>query len=87
MRRQRDYWRSFLDSLDSNGGHIFILFVLIVVSVRMLKYDWSMVDAKSVLSATLGALLMKFRPSGSNREQALTTTTVAKVTEIPASQD
>jgi hypothetical protein len=84
MRRRRDYWRSFLDSLNSDGGHVFILVVLITMAVWMLKHDWSAVDGKSMLAAAMGALLMKFKVSGSNKDQTQDVTTVTAQTTTPA---
>jgi len=35
------WWRMFLDSLDSNGGHIFILLFLIVGGFSILRFEWA----------------------------------------------
>ncbi len=79
------WWRTFLDSLDSNGGHFFILLFLIVGGFSILRFDWAGMKAGEIIGAAVGALLMKMSKSGSNREQNGTTTTVARMenTTVP----
>lgn len=78
-------WRSFLDSLDTNGGHIFLLFVLICVGFIVFVYDAT--AGGTIVTGSFGALLMMLKSSGTNREQlgaTSTTMTVAQTTPAPS---
>jgi len=70
------WWRTFLDSLDSNGGHILILLVLMLGSFAVLRFEWANMKAGEIITGAFGALLMMLKSAGSNREQTGTTTTV-----------
>lgn len=76
------WWRTFLDSLDSNGGHVFILLLLIVGGFSILRFNWAAMKAGEIIGAAVGALLMMLKPPGSNREQSGATTTIAKVEQV-----
>lgn len=86
MRRQYsvlDLWRGFLDSLATDGGYIFVLFLLIMVGIRV----YSTLDATAggqIITLSFGALIALLKPKGSNREQlGSTTTTAATTTTTP----
>jgi hypothetical protein len=48
-------WKAFLDSLDTPGGHVFILLMLVVVSVGALAAE---VPAAEPVAVAAGAALM-----------------------------
>jgi len=73
------WWRTLLDSLDSNGGHIFILLAMIVGGFCVLRFEWANAKAAELISMAGGALLMMLKSAGSNREQSGGSTTVAQV--------
>jgi hypothetical protein len=60
-------WRGFLDSLDSDGGHMLVLVALMGFGIVMYR-DIPMAG-ESVLMGSFAALLMKLKDAGSNREQ------------------
>lgn len=79
-------WRSFLDSLDSGGGHIFTLFVLICLGGAMFFFDNT--AGGQIITGAFGALLMMLKSVGSNRDQLGTTATTATVvTASPVAPD
>ena len=79
-------WKTFLDSLDSGGGHILILLLLMVGSFAVLRFDWATMKAGEIITGAFGALLMMLKSVGSNREQqGATTTAVISKTETGAS--
>lgn len=61
-------WRSFLDSLDTDGGHIFAMFALLAVGLVF----YAKVDATSggtIVIGTFSALLVLLKTKGTNSEQ------------------
>jgi hypothetical protein len=61
-------WRSFLDSLDTDGGHIFAMFALLVVGLVF----YTAVDSTSggtIVIGTFSALLVLLKTKGTNSEQ------------------
>lgn len=74
-----DFWRGFLDSLDSGGGQAFLLMCLIVLGVIVYKYIDPTAGGQ-VMTLSFGAYLAKIRDKGSNRDQMGSTTTVAATT-------
>jgi hypothetical protein len=76
------WWRTFLDSLDSDGGQIFVMVMLVAGCFWMLFYEPANMKAGELLSLAAGALIMKFKSAGSNREQSGSTTTVARVENV-----
>ena len=68
-------WRSFLDSLATTGGHIFVLIYLVMFGTGILLLsEWrgSMKGAEvgaGMEGLALGALLMMYKSSGTNAEQ------------------
>jgi len=68
-------WRTFLDSLATTGGHIFILAYLIMYGSVFAffgeMYGWMAIAklGESMVSYALGALTMMYKPSGTNAEQ------------------
>lgn len=68
-------WRGFLDSLATTGGHIFGLYFLIVFGVCILIFSemrGSMKGAEmgaGMEGIAIGALMMMYKPSGTNAEQ------------------
>jgi hypothetical protein len=78
-------WRSFLDSLDTGGGHIFVLIFLIAGGSALFFFDAT--AGGQIITGAFGALLMMLKIVGTNREQlngppAMTAT----VTTAPAPQ-
>lgn len=62
------FWQDFLDSLDTNGGHIFVLTFLACVGA-MLSIKWDVMEGKALMEATGGALLLKLRDASSSAER------------------
>ena len=68
-------WRSFLDSLATTGGHIFGLYFLIIFGVCILIISESRGSMKGaemgagMEGIAIGALMMMYKPSGTNAEQ------------------
>ena len=58
-------WHAFLDSLDSDGGHILVLVVLMTMGAAM----HALGSSDSVLAGAFGALLLALKNTGSNRER------------------
>lgn len=61
-------WRSFLDSLDTDGGHIFAMFALLLVGLVF----YAKIDATSggtIVIGTFSALLVLLKTKGTNSEQ------------------
>ena len=59
------HWHDFLDSLGTDGGRIFCLFVLLVIGVVIHKIS----GAESVLTGAFGALLLALKTTGTNKQQ------------------
>lgn len=82
-------WRCFLDSLDTGGGHIFTLFVLICLGGAM--FFWDNTAGGQIITGAFGALLMMLRSVGTNREQlagtASATTVVTTQPPTPPASD
>jgi hypothetical protein len=79
-RRGMGWWRLWLDSLDSNGGHLFLLATIIIVGMVLLKFQWSAQKA--------GAMLAMLKTVSSNREQQGTSSTLtAEVKTLGAVED
>ncbi len=68
-------WRSFLDSLSTTGGHIFILAFFVMFGTGILFVGESRGSMKGtevgagMEGLALGALLMMYKSSGTNAEQ------------------
>jgi hypothetical protein len=68
-------WRGFLDSLATTGGHIFILVFLILTGAGISAYGemhgWMEITkiGISMGGPAFGALMMMYKPSGTNAEQ------------------
>jgi len=60
-------WRNFLDSLDTNGGHIFVLMMLIAFGIVVFHYDAT--AGGQIVTGALGALYMMLKATGTNSEQ------------------
>lgn len=74
-------WRSFLDSLDTGGGHIFIVFCLVPIGAALFYFDAT--AGGQIMTGALSALYIMIKSQGSNREQMAPppqTTTAAVVT-------
>ena len=57
-------WERVLDTLDSSGGHVFLLFVLLLVGVGMVHLG---VDkGEDVMMGAFGALLLTLKTAHSN---------------------
>lgn len=81
------WWRVFLDSLDTPGGHLAILVALMISGFALLHYEWSAMKAGELISMTLGALFTILRPTSSNREQQGSTTTLQQVQTVTPTED
>lgn len=57
-------WERFLDTLDSSGGHIAILFALLVVGAGMVHF--AVAKGEDVLMGAFGALLLALKTAHSN---------------------
>lgn len=73
-------WRGFLDSLDTGGGHIFTLFVLICLGGAM--FFWDNTAGGQIITGAFGALLMMLKSVGSNRDQVATMATTVATTTV-----
>ena len=76
------WWRTFLDSLDSDGGTRFILIGVLIGGFAMLRFDWANMKAGEIITGAFGALLAVLKMSGSNREQSGTTTTATTTQQV-----
>lgn len=77
------HWHDFLDSLDSDGGHIFLL--LMLMGVGMIGLRFNVAKAEDILTGAFGALLMSLKNAGSNKDRrdSQTITETATVTATP----
>ena len=57
-------WERMLDTLDTSGGHIALLFVLLIVGVGMMV--WHVPKGEDVMAAALGAILLSLKTAHSN---------------------
>lgn len=60
-------WRSFLDSIDTDGGHLVCLFVLIFTGLIVFCFDPT--AGGTIVTGSFGALLMGLKTKGTNSEQ------------------
>jgi len=60
-------WRSFLDSLDTNGGHIFVVFCLLPIGIAMFYFDAT--AGGQLITGALTALYVMVKSTGTNSEQ------------------
>lgn len=60
-------WHDFLDSLDSSGGHIVVLFIMIVVA--SIAYRHGFPKAEDLGEEAFGAMLLALKSVYSNRER------------------
>jgi hypothetical protein len=74
------WWRTWLDSLDTPGGHIVLMFVLMLFGVAMIHF--SMMEGSTIVTGSFGAILIMLKEKGSNREQSGGTTTTAQVQTV-----
>lgn len=82
QQAQMGKWRRFLDSLDTGGGHIFVLVVLILVGYRMYMTDAT--AGGQIITLSFGALIALLKTTGSNRDQMGSTVTVTnQVDRVP----
>lgn len=91
-RRRMGWWSSFLDSLDTGGGHIFVLLVLIGFGSFMFFKDAT--AGGQIITLAFGALLALTKATKSNREAMngdgdddTTTTVTATSTTTPHPPD
>lgn len=75
-------WRCFLDSLDSGGGHIFVLCVVVAFGVWLFFHDNT--AGGQIINLSIGALLTILTIKKSNREQLATSPPAVPVPEPPA---
>lgn len=62
-----EFWNEFLDGLDTPGGHIVLLLVLLASSIGMWQIGFPHWD--SVAQPVIGALLMRMTGMRPNRER------------------
>jgi hypothetical protein len=62
-----NYWRCFLDSLDTGGGHIFVLVFVVAFGVWLFFHDNT--AGGQIINLSIGALLTILTLKKSNREQ------------------
>lgn len=78
-----DTWRSFLDSLASRGGHIFVLILLIAWGSRMFVVDQT--AGGQIITLAFGGLLTLLTGKKDNAgTETVTTTSPAPDTPTPA---
>lgn len=79
-------WQEWLDSLDSDGGHIVLLFLM--ATIGLYAAHKGEVKGEDVLVGAGSALLMKLKDTSSNRERKNTTSSatsqITKQTEVVA---
>lgn len=57
-------WERLLDTLDSSGGHIAVLILLLLVGVGMVKFG--VTKGEDVMMGAFGALLLALKTASSN---------------------
>jgi len=57
-------WHLFLDSIDSNGGHVAVLIFLMLIGFVMMRLG--MMQGEAIVTGAFGAILFKMKDSGSN---------------------
>lgn len=62
-----NWWRCFLDSLDSGGGHILVLLLLIMFGAGMFWHDET--AGGQIITLSFGALLALVKSTKSNQDQ------------------
>jgi hypothetical protein len=85
-RRALGWWPLFLDSLDTNGGHILILVIIMVTGFLGLRFEWSAMKSGELVTGAFGALLLMLRTVTSNREQQGGSTTLTSKLESSGQQ-
>lgn len=61
------FWHDYLDSLDTDGGRIFLLVALLGVGVVMAHFK--IVKAEDIIVGSFSALLLALKISGSNKDR------------------
>lgn len=61
------FWHDFLDSLDTDGGKIFLLVALLGFGAAIAHYG--VPKAEDIIVGSFGALLMALKVSGSNKDR------------------
>ena len=78
-RRHTGRWQRFLDSLDTGGGHIFVLFILVLVGYRMYQADAT--AGGQIITLSFGALLAGLKPP--EKKETGPGTTVTSISPTP----
>lgn len=60
-------WERLLDTLDTSGGHIFVLAMLLLVGVVMTQ--WDITKGEDVMMGAFGALLLALKTAHSNHDR------------------
>ena len=77
------HWRAFLDSLDTNGGHIVVLFVLLMIGWRMFQADAT--AGGSIMTLSSGAILAMMKSDRqANKADGTSNAPPEPVAPIPA---
>lgn len=61
-------WRMFLDSLDTNGGHVVTLFILLMIGWRMFQFDAT--AGGSIMTLSSGAILAMMKSDRTNKSES-----------------
>lgn len=61
------WWRTFLDSLDSPGGHIIVLVFLLCAGIGLVVKG--VMEGSTVVGGSFGALLVVLKDAKSNKDQ------------------
>jgi hypothetical protein len=61
------FWHDFLDSLDTDGGRIFLLLALLAGGSVMSRFGVAKAD--DIIVGSFGALLLALKVSGSNKDR------------------
>jgi len=79
IRITLDSWQKFLDSLASDGGHIVVLFVLLLIGWRMFQADAT--AGGSIMTLSSGAILalMKGSEKKANGDSTVTSVTPPEI--------
>jgi hypothetical protein len=82
-------WHDFLDSIDSDGGKILLLILLMLIGFGGSKLG--VPNAEDIIMGAFGALLLALKDSGSNKDRREggpmplpTTAGAAPVVVVPA---
>ncbi len=82
--RKMVFWQDFLDSLDTDGGHILIFIIAIIIGFAGVYFK--IAEANTVLVGAGSGLLAMLRSAGSNRRRRETTYSVETTATATATE-